>query len=75
MIGFKIIGEMSKEDLIEEILAAQRAKLTATDVSALKVAVINHRVEATRDALVVEAGLTVQSGPFGTTLITDETSE
>jgi len=75
MIGFKIINEMSKEDMIEEILAAQRVKLEAMTETNLKVTIINLRVEATRDALVKEAGVSIVDGPFGTTLISDETPE
>jgi len=74
VIGFKIISEMSKEDLIEEILAAQRVKLDEMSDKHLKVTVINLRVEATRDALVKEAGVTIHDGPFGPSIVDDETS-
>lgn len=75
MMGINFINEMTREDLVHEILAAQRVKLLVADITELKVAVINLRVEATRDALVKEAGLKTEGGFFGTQVITDETSE
>lgn len=72
MIGFKIISEMTREELIAEILDHNRVALEARDIPTLKGMVINNRLEAAKDALIKEAKITTISGPFGTAYITDE---
>lgn len=73
MMGINIIGEMSKEDLIHEILAYHRAKLLDTEVTELKVTVINLRMEDYRKALVTEAGLKLSNDNFmGSRIVDDE---
>lgn len=68
MIGFKIISEMSKEELVEEILETNRAKLNALDMTNLKASVINLRMDAYRENLAREAGLTIHNGVMGSYL-------
>lgn len=76
MIGFKILNEMSKEELIEEIIDSARSRLEGLSQANLLAQVINLRVEATRNSLVREAGLETQESPFGTVLVDpDEATE
>lgn len=76
MIGLNFINEMSKEDLIEEILAVHKDKLATRSINELKIEVINIRIERARDALVKEAGLETRQGALGTYIVDpDETSE
>lgn len=74
MIGFKIIKEMSKEELIDEILAGQRKELEEKELLELKSIVIEFRVLHTREALTKEAGLKRQDGPFGSSITTEDES-
>lgn len=62
--GFAIIGDMSREEMIEEIIAGQRALLVAEEDDTLKRHVINLRLSQFKDRLVKEAQIQPM-GPFG----------
>lgn len=58
--GFKIIREMSKDELIEELLAAQKEVMQRTDVDTLKRHVITFRTAQVQQRLCEEADLAPQ---------------
>lgn len=64
-IGFKIIREMTKEELIEEILIAQREHLEKQEINDLKQAVITVRTHQTQHRLMEEADLEQPRGFLG----------
>lgn len=68
-LGFKVIGEMAKEELIEEILATQRIILDSMTMTDLKQHVVQGRVAAVTKRLYEEAGITPCGigGLFGAT--------
>lgn len=69
MTGFKLIKEMTRDELIEEIMLANRRNLeSATDVELITY-VANNRMAAYRKKILDEAGLT--EGPFGTTSVAE----
>lgn len=55
--GIKIIGEMSKQELIDELMNVQRSLLEETGMEQLKRHVINYRLAAFQRRLVAEAGI------------------
>lgn len=67
MIGMKIIGEMTKDEMIEELLAGQRILYDEQSLEALKHYVIQSRMVFTQRNLTEEAKLECQSpkGFFG----------
>lgn len=75
MIGFKVIKEMSKDELIEEILEGQRQELGNKDTTELKAMVVEFRVMHTREALTKEAGIITERGPMGLLQVKDEDDE
>lgn len=72
MIGLKIIKEMSREELIEEIIAVNRAKLEQEDMVTLKSCVANNRIASYRDSLMREAGLRETGTFLGNSVVTDD---
>lgn len=70
MTGFKLIREMSREELIDEILMGNRMTLEGADDETLKTHVVNLRLTIYRRNILKEAGLT--EGPFGITAPADE---
>lgn len=73
--GFEFLKEMTKEQLIDEILDDQCSKLKEFDLDSLRANVINLRVETYRKRLIEESGLKVQQGMFGTQYIKDDEDE
>ena len=64
--GFKIIGEMSKEELIDEILSINRSLLSSAELDNLRLAVIRYRLEEVQVRLVAESGIDMAPrGPQG----------
>ena len=57
MLGFAIIKDMSREDLIDEIIAGHRDKLEKLNTDQLKATVVNCRLDAVRASLIEESGL------------------
>lgn len=55
MHGMLIINEMSREELVEEILATQRTYLMEKHSDELKVIIIGYRLQAARERLEAEA--------------------
>lgn len=63
--GIAIIGEMSREDLIEEILLAQRGNLMSCELDQLRRFVVQLRIHAYSRRLNTEAGVgDSYRGPF-----------
>lgn len=60
LLKYKIIREMSKEELVEEILNHYRSHLMDHDTTDLKKTVIANRVEAVQNRLLTEAGLKIE---------------
>lgn len=56
-LGFSLIGEMSKRDLIDEIVIAQRKALTSASMDDLKVFVVQLRAKAVHERLMQEAAI------------------
>lgn len=63
--GLKFLKTMTKDELIEEILAYQKATLEGLDISQLKAHVVDFRSTAFRNQLVEEAGMRVELNMFG----------
>lgn len=57
-VGILFIGQMSKTDLVEEILSAQRTALMGESVDQLKAFVVQLRAKRYHESLRAEAGLT-----------------
>ena len=57
MIGFKIIGKMSRDELIEEMLMHQRAMAQQQTTDALKQLIISMRMTEVHDRMIKEAEL------------------
>jgi len=71
----KPIKDMSKEELVDEIVADWRTKLIEEDITNLKKNVIGGRVESLQKRLLKEAGLKIEPGhwPFsGPKLLEDD---
>jgi hypothetical protein len=66
-MGFKLIKEMTKEELIEELLAGQKEVMEAMEVDNLKRYVIHHRQTQVTKRLIEEADL--EEAPWPTGLI------
>lgn len=71
-IGFSIIGEMSKEQLIDEIVEHQRKAMRLLEIEQLKAHVIDFRMAETRKRLEEEAGIRVHHGILGTHVCTED---
>ena len=73
MLGFNLISEMTKEQIIAELISAQREFLSAMDIDSLKTTLINVRVDAYKKAQIKEARMR-QTGDsiFGTILEPDD---
>lgn len=65
MTGFQIIGEMTKEELLEEIIAHQRMHLDGMNIDNLRRSVIQIRLEEYQARLFAEAGVSRPQGILG----------
>jgi len=65
MLGINLLNEMSKEDLIKEILNDQEERLKLEKKAELYHIVINLRIARYSKRLYEEAGINQVSGPFG----------
>lgn len=61
MIGFKVIGEMSRDDLIEELLAHQRESAIKQTTDDLKKLIISMRMHDVHRRLITEARLGIDT--------------
>lgn len=68
MRGINLMNEMTREDLINEILADQREILERAELPHLKAMVIDQRLAAYRERLEQEAGITVHRGILGSSV-------
>lgn len=57
MIGFKVIGDMSRDELIEEMLGHQRTMAQRQTTEALKQLIISMRMTEIHHRLIKEANL------------------
>jgi hypothetical protein len=71
-IGFKIIKEMTREELIGEILDNQRAAAEELDLSTLRHHVADFRIAEMTKRIHKEAGLKQVPGPFGMGVISED---
>jgi len=65
MMGFKLIREMTKEEMIEELLAGQKEMMVLMDEDNLKRYIIHHRHTQVMKRLVEEADLQESTGITG----------
>lgn len=56
-IGFAVIKEMTKEEMIDEILAGQRARMMEESLPQVRAMVVNYRLDSIKRTLIAEAGL------------------
>jgi hypothetical protein len=73
-IGFNFIKEMSKEELIDEIITHQRTIMQESTLENLRANVVDLRVKNYKDRLCNEAGL-VGNGIFGYAVKDEEDEE
>jgi hypothetical protein len=66
--GLSLIREMSKEDIIEELIEAQRTHMNTREMSDLKAELIQFRLAVIRKRMIAEAGMTEHPGFLGTHL-------
>jgi hypothetical protein len=59
---FNLIKDLSKEDIVEEIIRAQRANLMKKDLNELKKILIHARITTVHNRLVDEADLDEEPG-------------
>lgn len=64
--GIRLIGEMSKDDIIEELTTAWRKDLSKKDITELKQMIIAVRIQRIQDRMIEEAGLVKHTGFLGT---------
>lgn len=57
MIGFKIIGEMTRDELVDEFLAHQREEIIKQTTDDIKKVIINMRMVDVNRRMVAEAKL------------------
>lgn len=64
--GFKIIGEMTTEEMVEELIGMQREQMEKMNIDQLKSLVVDYRASLYRQRLVKEAGFTemTDGGPY-----------
>lgn len=67
-VGFKIIKEMSREELIDEIMDNQRAQAEEMETVNLRATVASSRIAEASRRIKAEAGIEMEGGLFGTTV-------
>jgi hypothetical protein len=65
LIGFQIIGDMSREDLINECLAFHRKHCESVNTDELKAAVVTSRLMQYKESLMEEARMSPPTGFLG----------
>lgn len=75
IVGSKLIGLMTKDELIDELLAHQRAEFEEQNITDLKAMVVNSRMEGYRNRLLAEAGLKTVPGFMGIPRAVEEGEE
>lgn len=73
--GIRLIGEMSKDDIIEELISQWRKDLTEKDMMELKKMVIAVRMHHIQDRMIKEAGLKQTPGFLGFPTLTEENDD
>ena len=71
-IGFKVIKEMTREELIEEVLAVQRAQLNEMTIKNLRHNVADFRVAEMTKRIHAEAGVRILPGILGGTIVDED---
>lgn len=72
--GFKLIREMSRAEMIDELAAHQRGQLEAQDTSTLRSYVASARLDAYKKRLMAEAGLR-ETGLFGGLTVVEDADD
>lgn len=76
LLKYKLIREMSKEELIAELIDTTREHLEKHDISDLKAQVINGRMASVHERMLREAGLKQERGFMGfPRMVEDEENE
>lgn len=73
--GFALIGDMSKEELIGELVSQWRKDLSEKDMIELKKMVIAVRMHHIQDRMIQEAGLKQTPGFLGFPTLTEENDD
>lgn len=73
--GIKPIGEMTRAELVEEIITNQRAQLDEMKNAKLKHLVADFRIAEATKRIHKEAGLSVANGIFGPVTMEDGSEE
>ncbi len=66
--GLKIIREMSKEEIIDELMEAQRVAMIKRELGDLKAELISYRLAVVRKRMIEEAGMEEHQGAWGSHL-------
>lgn len=75
IMGTKLIGLMSRAELIEELLMHQREQFQEEDDSNLKIMVINCRLGDFKNRMMAEAGLVKKGNFLGADIVVEEGEE
>jgi hypothetical protein len=73
--GLELIREMSKEDIINELLEAQRLRMVQRKIGDLKNDLVQLRLAFIQKRMYDEAGLELHGGAFGTYAVDPEAEE
>lgn len=73
--GFKLIREMSRAEMIDELAVHQRGQLEAQDTPTLRSYVASARLDAYKKRLMAEAGLRETGGLFGGLTVVEDADD
>jgi hypothetical protein len=71
-VGIEFIGEMTKEDIVKELMAAQQTHMETHSLSHLKAELIQLRLAIIRQRMIKEAGLKEEPGYLGFSRLTED---
>ncbi len=72
LTGFKLIKEMTKAELIDEIILINRGRLEKDDEVTLRTYVANNRIAQYREKLMTEAGLKETGTFMGNSIVAED---
>lgn len=75
LTGMALIGEMSREELIEEIMFHQRKTAETLTIKDLRANVANFRVQEMKKRIYSEAGMIEQQSIFGTSIVPEDSDD
>lgn len=74
-MGFKLIGEMTKEELVAEVVEEWRRDVNSKEITELKELVVRIRMAHIQQRMLKEAGLSIRTGILGIPHVTEENEE